>query len=293
MKKVLVLGASGMLGHQVCSQLVKHGFAVIGSFRKSSRAPIPNGVEKILFDVVEDSPVKLSEYLSEGMFILNCIGKLKADINLTEISSIEQAIKINSLFPIELNRVASKSDTKIIQIATDCVFSGREGKYKESDAHDALDVYGKTKSLGQVISGNVMNIGCSIIGREQVRNSSLLEWVLNQPQGAQINGYKNHIWNGVTTLAFARVVVGILRDELFKAGTQHLVPANELPKGDLVEQIANYFNREDIKVAMIENDVSINRSLSTIDPNFNLTLWQSAGYEQLPTINQLLAELVE
>ena len=92
-------------------------------------------------------------------------------------------------------------------MATDCVFSGQTGAYSESSAHDALDVYGKTKSLGEVPSPAVMNLRVSVIGKG---SQGLYHWVASQPHGAVINGYLDHQWNGITSVEYGRIIAGII-----------------------------------------------------------------------------------
>ena len=99
----------------------------------------------------------------------------------------------------------------MIQIATDCVYSGKTGGYNEDSLHDALDAYGKTKSLGEVRSSTFLNIRSSIIGPEINHKVLLLEWFLKQPKGAVLNGFSNHLWNGVTTLQFAELCLTIIK----------------------------------------------------------------------------------
>jgi len=107
---------------------------------------------------------------------------------------------------------------KVLQIATDCVYSGKTGNYDEAAKHDALDVYGKTKSLGEVNARHVLNIRCSIIGPELKGRLSLLEWFLSQPTGARVNGYAHHQWNGITTLQFAELCVMLMRGRTLQSG---------------------------------------------------------------------------
>jgi dTDP-4-dehydrorhamnose reductase len=171
------------------------------------------------------------------------------------------------------------------------VFSGRTGHYLETDSHDAEDVYGKTKSLGEVVSDNVMHIRVSTIGRELGRSTLLLEWVLSHPHGETIPGFTDHFWNGVTTNHFAKVVKGVIEKDGFRSGLSHLVPADELSKADLVRQIASAFGRSDLIVKDTDSGKPINRTLSTTDPAFNQRLWAGAGYPNIPTIEQLIAEI--
>lgn len=84
---------------------------------------------------------------------------------------------MNSEFPHIISEIFPKS--KIFQIATDCVFSGTKGNYTEDDFHNATDIYGKTKSLGEVKNNNFFNLRTSIIGKELDGKFSLIEWFLN------------------------------------------------------------------------------------------------------------------
>jgi dTDP-4-dehydrorhamnose reductase len=152
-------------------------------------------------------------------------------------------------------------------------------------------VYGKTKSKGEVVSPNVMHIRVSTIGREINRSTLLLEWVLSHPQGATIPGYTDHFWNGVTTNHFAKVVRGIIEQNEFKSGLSHLVPGNELTKAELVRKIASAFGRSDLIVKDTESGKPINRTLATNNPELNQRLWAGAGYAEIPTIEQLIAEI--
>lgn len=282
MSNVLILGGTGMLGHAVLEEF--GGFSGNINFTSRSGSGIP-------FDVLNDSVDSLAKFVGNGDYIINCTGITKPHINDDNEQDIARAKLVNSLFPAELASMAEKSGSRVIQIATDCVFSGRNGHYLETDIHDAEDVYGKSKSLGEVDSENVMHIRVSTIGRELGRSTLLLEWVLSQAQGATIPGYTDHYWNGVTTNHFAQVVRGIIENDGFESGLSHLVPADELSKADLVRQIASAFGRTDLIIKDTDSGKPIDRTLSTSDPALNKRLWAWAGYQDIPTIEQLIAEI--
>ena len=282
MTNVLILGGTGMLGHAVIDEF--RGFEGTVKFTSRTGSGIP-------FDVLTDSVKNLASHISAGDYIINCLGITKPHIDDRNEHVVARATQVNSLFPAELALFAEHSDAKIIQIATDCVFSGRKGHYLETDTHDAEDVYGKTKSKGEVVSPNVMHIRVSTIGREINRSTLLLEWVLSHPQAATISGYTDHFWNGVTTNHFAKVVRGIIEQDEFKSGLAHLVPGNELSKAELVRKIASAFGRSDLIVKDTESGRPINRTLATNDPELNKRLWDGAGYPEIPTIEQLIAEI--
>jgi dTDP-4-dehydrorhamnose reductase len=282
MSKVLVLGGTGMLGHAVLEEFEGSTGEVAFTSRSGS------GIQ---FDVLSDSVESLAKYVDQGDFIINCLGITKPHIKDDNEQDVARAKQVNSLFPAELASLAENAGSRVIQIATDCVFSGRKGHYLETDTHDAEDVYGKTKSLGEVVSDNVMHIRVSTIGRELGRSSLLLEWVLSHPQGATIPGFSDHFWNGVTTNHFAKVVRGIIETHGFESGLSHLVPADEISKADLVRRIVSAFGRSDLNVKNTESGQQIDRTLATTDPLFNKTLWAGAGYPDIPTIEQLIAEI--
>ena len=129
------------------------------------------------------------------------------------------------------------SSTKLIQIGTDCVFSGRDGSYLEDSTKDPIDSYGYSKAMGELFSPNQMMLRCSIIGRENENYLSLMEWFLRQPLNARVNGFIDHKWNGLTTLAFAKVLNGVMSRDAFEAGTFHLVPADEVSKFQLLQTL--------------------------------------------------------
>ena len=282
MSNVLILGGTGMLGHAVVEEF--RGFDGDVKFTSRSGSGIP-------FDVLNDPVEGLSMHVHSGDYIINCLGITKPHINDDNEQDVAKARLVNSLFPAELAALAEQAGARVIQIATDCVFSGRKGHYLESDTHDAEDVYGRTKSLGEVASINVMHIRVSTIGRELRRSTLLLEWVLSHPQGATIPGFTDHFWNGVTTNHFAKVVRGIIEKDGFESGLAHLVTASELSKADLIRQIASAFGRSDLIVKDTDSGKPINRTLSTTNPDFNSQLWLGAGYPEIPTIEQLIAEI--
>jgi dTDP-4-dehydrorhamnose reductase len=135
-----------------------------------------------------------------------------------------------------------------------------------------------------------MNIRTSIIGREIRHHKSLWDWVIGQEDGASVNGFTNHLWNGVTTLAFAKLVNGIMLENLFQASTQHVIPKNLITKDILLQTILKNESRSDVKVNPIESSVQINRTLSTRNQNLTQKLWLSAGYQDVPTIEHLIEE---
>jgi len=291
MSNILILGGTGMLGSAVTKSFSDWSGKVFVSSRAEQPAFLESQQSWLKFDAAKDHDLRALDGVPKIDFVVNCIGVIKPYILDSDASKRANAIQVNTLFPQSLESWASRNGARVIQIATDCVFSGRRGMYLESDPHDATDVYGKTKSLGEVPSASMMHLRASIIGPEVGRSTSLLEWVRKQPKGAKIPGYNNHFWNGVTATHFASVTKVIISSNFFKAGVQHLVPADELSKYELVSAIAQHFGREDLEIESVESGSPVNRTLDTEFQDINLLLWKEAGYATPPSISQMISEL--
>ena len=281
--KILVLGASGMLGNTFYELFKRNKFKEF-KFTFTSRKKIKNFLK---FD-----PTKLQTYKSikktNPDVIINCIGVIKPHINESSPSSIINAFEINSNLPRNLLKLFPKS--KIIHFNTDCVFSGKLGGYTESHKKDCNDIYGISKSLGEVSSNRIMNLRCSIIGKEKTTKLSLLSWFLNN-KSDDINGFTNHYWNGLTTTALARIVQGIIINKYFKQGLFNIIPKDAVTKYGLLKIFNKKFFSNKKNIIPNKNKLKLNRTLATRYVNFNKKLWKTAGYTNIPTIKDMIEEL--
>ena len=273
MTNILVLGVTGMLGSMVFNYLSKNpSFNVYGTVRNSKFLN-----EKIyLFDAYNISQLEDNKFLDLKIeYIINCIGITKPFSKDDDPEGVQKAIRINADFPWKLSSYAKKYNIKIIQIGTDCVYSGKKGNYIETDLHDPLDVYGKTKSLGEVFDGSMLIIRCSIIGPEFKKETNfLLEWFLNQSNRGIIGGYEHHIWNGVTTLQFSqlceKIIVRNVYDQILKKSfIHHFIPNNIVNKYQLMHIFNDIFEK-DLKINRINKpEQKIDRSLGSIYSDLN------------------------
>jgi dTDP-4-dehydrorhamnose reductase len=280
MTKVLVLGATGMLGHSV-ARVFKDDPSM--QLVQTSRTKLEGYLK---FEAMKDDVAEFINGVNPD-WIINCIGVIKPHIDEKSPESILRAIEINGIFPYLL---AKSTDKSIIQIATDCVYSGEKGNYKESDLHDATDVYGKTKSLGEIEMSNLIHLRVSIIGPEVGRSTSLLEWFKNQPEGAELNGFTDHLWNGITTHHFGRISHGIVSNNFIDLGKTHVVPKDIVTKARLLKIFSEAYNRTDVTISEVKSAKTIDRTLSTSDANLNTKIWNMAGFESIPTIREMVIE---
>ena len=286
--KILVLGGEGMLGSMVADYLSRDPrFEVTATARGESSTPPLAGLHWLEFDANDQNA---AERLGAWDWVINCIGIIKPLIRDDNAAEVERATTINALFPHRLARWA-EGKNRVLQIATDCVYSGSKGRYVESDVHDPLDVYGKTKSLGEVYAPHVHHLRCSIIGPEAKAPKSLLEWFLGQSSNAEVNGFTNHRWNGVSTLHFAKLCAGIIKENVALPHAVHVIPEGDLTKCEMLEEFARCFNRADIRINPTQAGVVIDRTLATNDEELNRRLWQAAGYASAPSVPRMIEEL--
>jgi dTDP-4-dehydrorhamnose reductase len=233
---------------------------------------------------------KLENNLKGIDFVINCAGLIEHKIDEDSNESLNNLIRINSLFPIQLTNLSHKLNFKVIQVATDCVYSGERGNYSESDEKDPVDYYGYSKVLGEHSDSNLITLRCSLVGRELNSKVEFLEWVLDHGKEKEITGFTDHFWNGLTTLHFAKIVNTIIEGNTFKAGTFHLVPSDSVSKFELAKIILEFFGKSDVKITQSQSSKAVNRILTTNYQEFNNDMWGNAGYNSPLTISEMVKE---
>lgn len=295
---IIILGSHGMLGWQVLNQFksTKYNLKCQVRNKKSQKNLIKKlnlnkKVKFFYFDIEKDKIDTLIKKISNKDVIINCIGKIKPFINENDLNQIQTAIKVNSLFPIELSKIIKTKKNKIYQIATDCVYSGESGNYNEMSKHDALDIYGKTKSLGEVNQKNFFNIRVSIIGKELNTNNSLVEWFLSNEKKEKIFGFIDHLWNGVTTSVFAEILYTIIDKKIKIPNNFHLVPKNKVNKYELMHYLKKHYGFKNLNIIKKNSNMTINRVLETSHKLVNDKIWLKTKYKKKLSIKEIVSTL--
>lgn len=286
MRRIAVLGSTGMLGSTL-TKLLSTGDCEVIEYNRQGTPIHPGNVVNIL-DVTDESSLPKLLNDKEFDFVVNAIGLIKQHIDEKSSNDIKRAYQVNSDFPAILNEYSLCNSIPIIQIGTDCVYSGKDGNYDETSKFDCTDTYGLSKVEGENRSLSLMTIRSSIVGHEINSKASLMDWFLTQPKSSKVQGFSNHYWNGVTTLDFARIVRGVIESGTFVSGRSHLVPANQVSKFELLQIFSKEFQRLDISIEASDVQMSVNRTLSTIYPDRSLDLWTNAGYSEAPTVQEMV-----
>jgi dTDP-4-dehydrorhamnose reductase len=281
--RVLILGGSGMLGHQLWRVLASN-YETHGTVRRGRNAcPGGHGIETSRCwpnVLVEDfgSVIRAVKGIRPDV-VVNCIGIIKQTAAARDPIP---SITVNALFPHRLAELCAVAGSRLIHISTDCVFSGSQGNYCESDVPDPQDLYGQTKLLGEVSGDHCLTLRTSMIGRELESSFGLLEWFLRQ-QGKQARGYTRAIFSGFTTNVLAEIVTRLIADHPQLSGLWH-VASQPITKFELLALVNRVF-RLDVELVPDETIVC-DRSLNAE------RFMQATGYRP-PTwpamVEQLLA----
>lgn len=268
--KILVLGSTGMLGHQVVNYFLsfKEYEVVDISYRKKLRE------NTIILDVTDKKLLEKIIVEIQPDIVVNCIGIL-----IKGSSDVENAIYINAYLPHQLQRVADSIDAKLIHISTDCVFSGDKGNYTENDEKDGRDIYAKTKALGEIIDDVNVTLRTSIIGPELKENGEgLFHWFMMQE--GDINGFTKAIWSGVTTIELAKVIKLIIEDDI--AGLYHVTNNQSINKYELLNLFKKYTNKN-IEIIPVDGK-NVNKSFIDMRKELNYTI---------PSYEEMVKEMIE
>jgi len=279
--KILILGGDGMLGHRLMKHFSSTGHEVRVTLRQGLSAYREFGLFRAE-NAYAETDVRSSDLVAELFAqwrpeaVVNAVGIVKQRPTAKELIP---SIEINALFPHKLAELCKASGARMIHVSTDCVFSGRKGHYQEDDPSDAEDLYGKTKYLGEVHDSHCLTLRTSMIGRELSRKQGLLEWLLSQRGSVQ--GYKNALFSGFTTLELSRIIDKILAEYPEKGGLYH-VSSEPISKFDLLTLIRRKMGLR-VEIIPVE-EPRLDRSLDS-------TRFRSEFNYTPPTWEEMIEEL--
>ena len=259
--KILVIGATGMLGNAVYRYLSEQeGLSVFGTLRSPGDCKyFPVTIQTHLLPSVDllnhEDIIRVLKHVRPSV-VINCVGLIK------QLSNAEDpliALPINAMLPHRLAELTDLMNARLIHISTDCVFSGAKGFYTETDISDATDLYGISKKIGEVVhSSHVVTLRTSIIGRELNSKLALIDWFLSQTQ--EVKGFTRAIFSGLPTVELAKIIHEYIIPNADLHGLYH-VSSEPIDKYTLLSLVADVFSKETSIVP--DETLQINRSLDS------------------------------
>ena len=278
---VLVLGASGMLGHMLVRVLSEH-HQVIGttSSQYDCKSPLARILDKANWidqvDVRNWQTVENAINHAQPNVLINCVGVIKQKM---DSGNIMDTILINSLVPHQLAATCQKLDIRFIHFSSDCVFEGTPGVKHISNMPNATDIYGTTKRLGEVEDGHALTIRSSIVGCQIKGSESLFQWAISQ-RGKRVSGYTNARYSGLTTKVMARTVANLIEHFPLLDGI-HQIASEPISKFDLLSKLNRALSLE--LIIEPSDDIVIDRTLDG-------SLFTQLTDIQIPTWDEMLNE---
>lgn len=256
--KVLVLAANGMFGSTLLRTLAQRAaWDLVGTVRTAAKPPALENVASRWVcgvDLTNQDQLAILFRKERPDIVINCAGLTK---HLPGGNDPVPALNMNALLPHRLADFCGIAGARLVHISTDCVFSGNKGNYLETDETDALDVYGKTKQLGEVAGPGLLTLRTSIIGHEMGTRHGLLEWFLAQ---SSCKGFRKAIFSGLSTFELATVVRDVVIPNNSLEGIYH-VSSNAIDKDSLLRLIARVYEKNiDIEA---DDQFVIDRSLDS------------------------------
>jgi dTDP-4-dehydrorhamnose reductase len=274
-RKILVFGATGMLGSTIYNYIaMRHEFIVLGAHRLGRRVAglIQNEFSGLVQCEFDQGLLNATALIQEvkPIAVINCIGVIK---QRPEASEVLATVPINTVLPHQLHAACAGVGAKFIHFSTDCVFSGTKGNYTEDAQPDAVDVYGLSKYLGEVVSDGALTLRTSIIGHELSSSRSLLEWFLSQD--GQVKGYTNAYFSGIPTNEVARVTLNIIKFHPGLSGLYHLA-SDKISKYDLLMRLNKAYekNLDIVPDGTLKIDRSLNAKRLTAEIGYEPPSWE-------------------
>jgi dTDP-4-dehydrorhamnose reductase len=239
-RSILVVGATGMLGHALVRELSEDPQLDVHATARSlaGREQLyPSGLRARITPAVDATRFGPLRSLLDDLrpdVVVNCVGVIK---QRPDVQDAVQTVTLNALFPHLLAETCARLGSRLVHVSTDCVFSGRHGGYRETDLPDPPDLYGRSKLLGEV-PAPALTLRTSIIGHELTTNRSLLDWFLSQR--GQVRGWTRAVYSGVTTVEFARLLRTVILPRTDLTGLYH-VAATPITKYDLLRLVADVY----------------------------------------------------
>jgi dTDP-4-dehydrorhamnose reductase len=237
--KLLVTGASGLLGTKLCQTALRRGHRVYAAYNEHEPA--------------YGTPVKLDILDTKAQ--QNILNKKKPDAivhaaALTDVDKCELQKKLAWKTNVEatenLARLNRKHDAFMVYVSTDYVFDGKKGMYTETDKPAPINYYGLTKLKGeeavQTLNNYCIARGSVIFGLAPATGkTNFVLWLLDKLRRKEEVRIVTDRWNSPTlNISMAEMIIEAVEKRI--NGTLHLAGATRLSRYELAQHVAEVFN---------------------------------------------------
>lgn len=273
--RFFICGCNGMAGHTISLYLKEQGHDVYGFDLHESKY-----IKSVACNAFDTSTI--SKLIKDGQYdsVINCIGVLN------QFAEMDHAIAafLNGYFPHFLAKTTEGTNTQVIHMTTDCVFSGKKGGYTEHDLRDGESFYDRSKALGELEDDKNLSLRNSIVGPDINPNGiGLLNWFMNHTTGDHpvVNGYTKAMWTGQCTYQLAKTMEIAAKERAH--GLVNAVPDTNISKYELLKLFNKYLRGGKVQINPVEG-VNADKSLKRTNWDFNYII---------PDYEKMVAEMAE
>jgi len=270
--KFLILGSDKKAGHMIAIYLSENGHDV--TCLEKAICKDCKSLNTSIYD-----RVLIQETITQDAY--NAVVYCDTIVNDFAENDKEAAVYINAYLPHLLAKLTCILPTKVISVSTDCVFSGRKGRYSEFDFRDGESFYARTKALGELYDDKNFTIRTSLVGPDINKDGiGLLNWFMKQSK--QVKGYTRAMWTGITTLELAKIIEQVAKQDA--AGLENMVNNHIISKYDLLTMFSKNFKDGTVQIIADDNyivDKSLirgNRKINYEIPDYDIMFQELANW---------------
>ena len=263
--RIGITGASGMLGGVLATHLSKtHEI-----FATSRSKGVENkNIKWNCFDLTDI--VLLNKWLEKTKpdMVIHCAAIINVDL-------CEESFDLAMQLHFETTKVIAsylgRNNAKLIYISTDSVFDGeKQGAYSESDLVEPLNIYARTKFMGEKPVQSMCNgliLRTNIIGWTKEGSTSFVEWMLKGlTNNTPLNLFYDVYFSPLSVYDLSLIVENIIKKPIF--GLYHCASNDSISKYDFGKEMAKIFNLPSLNI----NKVSVNSADFKAKRPKNMTL---------------------
>ncbi len=234
--KILITGANGMLGSNLCTEYSKENEVYATGIVK----PDLVGCFNYKMDILNEEDLKLIEEKKPDL-IVHCAALVNVDYCEEHI---DEAEKINSLGSRNIAEASKKVGSYLVHISTDAVFDGEVGNYKEEDKTNPLNEYAKTKLNAerniQEVGGNYVIVRTNIYGWNRQDKKSLAEWMIDKLENNEkLPSFKDVYFSPILVNNLGEAILELY--DLGYKGILNIAGSESCSKLEFAEKIADIF----------------------------------------------------
>lgn len=237
MKKVLIIGASGLVGGQCYEYLLQKDYEVVGTYLNFKRSNL------LYFDAIDFNNPLNDKILSTDFDVIIHTAAL-THVDYCE-GNEDESYKNNVIATSNIISLAKRMNAKLCFTSSDYIFDGLNGPYVEEDAPNPLNVYGQHKLecekliISQIDNYLIARI-TNVYGEEQRNKNFIARLLNNNLSNSHLDLPQDQYATPINALDVARALFLLIENE--KKGVYHLSSTDYYNRYQLASKVIDLCN---------------------------------------------------